>query len=164
MGFWQGLGRLASGKPVFQDDTGLAVPPANTPPAAVAPALVDAHGYKIIPTIELTHLTSHLSGDTLTITAWTANRSDQRIRIDSFEMLGSKRIIRRELDPAQAHELTLYQGPVPHEDHHTRAQLEFCLLVDDDLFELIYYIKFRREPGGTYLVDELRLDGPPRDI
>lgn len=162
MGFWQGLGRLASGKPVFQDASAPVAPSATSPTPAVSP-FVDSRGYKIIPKIDLTHVTSHLNGDTMTVTAWTTNRSDQRIRIDSIEMLGNKRVIRRELMPAEAHELTLYQGPAPHDDHHTRAQLEFCLLADDDDFELVYFIRFYAQ-DGMYLVEELRLDGPPRDI
>lgn len=162
MGFWQGLGRLIAGKPVFQDGS-------TTPTTAAAPAtpttppLVDAHGYKIIPNIDLTHISSHLNGDTLTVTAWTTNASNQPIRIDTVEMLGGTQIIRRELAPSQAHELTLYQGPAPHDDHDTRALLRFCQLVDDDDFELVYYIKLHLESDGIYIVDELAPDGPPRD-
>lgn len=166
MGFFQGLGRIIAGKPVFEvpDQPAAASQPAVQPPKNDAHRFVDERGYKIIPDITLTHTKSRLDNHTMTVTAWATNTSTERVRLDHAVLLGKKQPIMRELAPGQGHEIELYDGPVAHSEHDSRAELVFRLLEIDDIFENVYFIEFARESNGDFVVEELHPDSPVRDI
>lgn len=164
MGFFQGLGRLIAGKPVFEapDDTSTANQATTEQPESHR--FVNEHGYKIIPEIEITHLESHVDDKTMTVTAWATNTSAERIRIDHAVILSQKQTIMRELAPGQGHEIQLYDGPVATNEHDSRAELVFRLLANDDIFDIVYFVEFAREADGHFIVEELHPDNPTRDI
>ena len=169
MGFFQGLGRMIAGKPVFETPAGQdkAAPPqsgSTTLQPDASHRFVDEHGYKVVPRIELTHVQSHINGHTMIVTAWATNTSSERVRLDYATIMGQKQTILRELTPGQAHEIKLYSGPVAQNEHNSRAELVFRLIATDDLFDIIYYAQFHRESNGDFFIDELRPDGPTRDI
>ena len=72
MGFFDGIGRLLQGKPVFQDTgaqpdrpTGEDTRPLKTP--------VDDRGYKIIPELRVEHCRTSFNGNATQVTAWVTN-------------------------------------------------------------------------------------------
>ena len=168
MGFLDGLGRFISGKPVFE-----AQPQAERNnefmgdvDAADAPrtGLVDEHGNKVVPQLEIGQVRSHRNGETMMVTAWVTNRSNQRLRIDEIRMIKQRQQPSRELDPAQAHEITLYQGGIPKDEAEHYMDVVYRITVNGDLFQRRYLIEYYRENDGALLVDELHDDGPVRDI
>ena len=170
MGFFDGLGRFISGKPVFE-----ATQPYDTPNRdsqnnmdmssdTSRTGLVDEHGNKVVPQIEVAHVQSHRHGGDMTVTAWITNRSDQRIRVDETRLIKQRQQPHRELDPAQAHEFTLYQGPLPKDEAEHYLNIVYRISANDDLFERRYLVEYYRESDGGILVDELHEDGVVRDI
>lgn len=142
----------------------------QTPQQQTAPAsqqgsgIVDGNGLKVIPHIELKDLRSHRQGEQLIVTAWVVNDSDQRLRIDSGYLLKQKRQFNQDLSPHQSHELTLYQGPAPHDESEHHAQIIYRLHVNGDVFQNNYRIDYHTESDGTRTVDQLHDDGPVRDV
>jgi len=126
--------------------------------------LVDEHGHKIIPRIELMDLRSHRNGDKLLVTAWVANHSDQRIRIDNCYLLKQKRQFHQEIGPGQSHELRLYDGPAPHDENEHHATIDYRLMVNGDVFRAQYRIAYHYEHDGTRIVGGLVEDSPVRDM
>jgi len=170
MGFLGGLGRLIAGKPVFEDDGGSQTPKRNdTTASSVTPASqgqtsVDERGYKVIPQIELSHFHTNRDGSRMTFEVWLTNHSDEIIRIDSAEIGGQKQVFNRQLGSRESHQFVLYNGEVRHDDHDHHARIVYRLVRSDDLFEEEYFITYARESDSTYIIDELRRDGPTRDI
>ncbi len=170
MGFLGGLGRFLSGKPVFEAEppsvqkNDFLGPMAEQSTDSSRTGLVDEHGNKVVPQIEVAHVQSHRHGNDMTVTAWITNRSDQRIRIDETRMIKQRQQPHRELDPAQAHEFTLYQGPLPKDEAEHYLDIVYRISANGDLFERRYLIEYFRENDGGILVDELHEDGIIRDI
>lgn len=160
MGFFD----FIMGKPMPQSDERpdeVAQPPETE---AQRNGLVDEHGVKIVPTFKLDHVKSHRNDNKLTVTAWVTNNSDQRIRIDWCEMLRHKQQFDRELDPGQGHELTLYEGEIPHDEAEHHAQFVYRSSQNGDLFQRMYRIEYHLEGDEMRTVDNLFEDGPVRDI
>lgn len=171
MGFFDGLGRLLSGKPVFeplpqaeQKDEQYSNDPSPQAGGATRTGLVDERGNKIVPQIEIAHVQSHRHGSDMTVTAWVTNRSDQRLRIDEVRMIKQRQQPHRELEPAAAHELTLYHGSLPKDEAEHSMLVTYRICANGDLFERRYRIEYYRENDGGILVDELHEDGVVRDI
>ena len=166
MGFLDGFGRFIAGKPVFQDGESV-----NSEPVAKEPrhqtdsfgTLLDEHGYKIIPEIEVDDVRTRRNGDEMEVTAWVSNKSEQQVRIDYCLMVGQKRVLNYELTPHQAHELVLYDGHIPNNNAYHRAELIFRLS-NGDQFDCVYYVTYHEDRDGKFLVNELHNDGPVRDI
>lgn len=167
MGFFTGLGRLIAGKPVFQDEQNTAQTTPQIPQSSVAPqhTFVDERGYKIIPKIELSHVTTHpFGGDKITITAWATNTSNEAIRLDYVTALSQKSTVMRELTPGASHEIELYRGQAPMDENNSRVELVFRIMANGDLFDNIYFAEFTRQSTGQFFMDELHENGPTRDI
>ena len=166
MGFLDGVGRFLSGKPVFQEEVSQATQPAADGNASTASrnGLIDEHGNKVIPKIELTNVRSHRKGDTVMVTAWITNRSDQTVKIHDCHLLKQRQQYQRELGPAGAHEFTLYQGSLPRDEAEHYAEITYSITANGDEFQRRYLIEYYRENDGGILVDELHDDGPVRDI
>jgi hypothetical protein len=164
MGFFDGLGRMMAGKPVFEDTSSHKPPEQPIEPEPVKKSgLRDEKGYKIFPEFSIKNLKSRRSGDQITVTAWITNTCEQRIRIDTVHLL-TKRQISQELNPNQSRELLLYQGPIPSNDHEHEAQIIYRLQENGDVFQDDYIIEYNRESDGKYTVEELHEEGETRDI
>ena len=161
MGFFQGLGRVIAGKPVFQTTSD---PVAPEQPHDAPRRFVDESGRKIIPEIKLTHTKSHIAGESMTVSAWATNQSSEHVRLDYMTLLGQKHTISQELAPGKGSEIKLYNGPVARDDHASRAELVYRLFENGDVFSMTYTIEFNRESNGYYIVEEFHSNNPVRDI
>lgn len=178
MRFFNGLVRMFQGKPVFENPTQTPDPnqasvpgqpvAENTAPAEPATdrfgSPVDARGYKIIPEVELINLKTNRNGDQQVVTAWAVNKSDQEIRVDYTRILSQKLDINRQLGPGQSHEVVIYRGKTPMHDNDDDAEMVFRLMSNTDAFQRRYRVEFHRENDGGFLVEELHIDGPVKDI
>lgn len=164
MGFFDGLGRFISGKPVFEDEGSQSNQPAATSAPDSTRTSVDARGYKIVPKFEVSQLRTTRDGDQMTSELWVQNQSDETIRIDSIGVADQRQVFNRELGPQAGHQFIIYRGPVQRDESRHKAKIVYRLVRSDDLFEEEYFVEFSREPDGAYLIEEFHLNGPTRDI
>lgn len=165
MGFWGALGKLAQGKPVFEDPQAIATPPMADGALPPTPhPWVDDNGQKIIPHIEITHCKSVISGTTMEVTAWVTNTSQLEIELDKIVMIGLKTELDRRLGPGQAHQLKVYRGPVPTNDYAHKANLYYKVVQSDDYFRADYMIEYNRERSGLYSVEDFHPEHDVHDI
>lgn len=177
MGFFDGLGRMFKGEPIFideskkdgqsndNDDPWRQDDP--TPEGQAVPAkslLVDAKGRKVIPTIRLDHCKSYVNGSTMTVTAWATNTGDVEVELDKIEMLGVRYELDRFLNPGKAHEVTIYKGPAPTDESYHEAILHYKIVKNGDYFAAEFMIEYNRESNGVYIVEELHPESVIRDI
>ena len=176
MSFFEGLGRLIRGKPIFidkpkdSDDDYSDDPWKNDEPAVKesTPAeksfLFDEKGRKIIPEIRFEHCKSHINGDDMMVTVWATNTSDLEVEIDKVDMLGVRREIDRFLKPQEAHEILLYKGKIPTDENGHRAILQYKIVENGDCFAAEFRIEYNFESDRRYTVEELHPEPVVRDI
>lgn len=168
MGFLSGLGRLIAGKPVFVAGENVDKPSVDMQQQAVdmppVDDLKDASGHKIAPQITVSHVKSHLSGSSMTVTAWVTNNSQYSVRLDTCTMLSRESRLYRDLSPGQGHEMQFYRGSVVTNDHDYKVRLTFRITENTDEFEMNYVAKFDRNSDGTFIIDQLHQNGSVRDI
>lgn len=159
MGLLGDLGKALMGQQPSSENT------LTSPIAHIAGnGVIDEHGYKIIPTIEVHDLHSHLQGNHLSVTAWIVNDSDQSVRIDTCYLLKQKRQFNQELSPHGSHQLTLYEGPAPTNENEHSAQIVYRLNVNGDTFQNTYRIDYRLQSGGLRTINQLVNDGKTKDV
>lgn len=166
MGFLDVIGRMIQGKPAFE------VTPSESRDTtsdesddqAGARSLVDHRGRKIIPQIEIEHVTSHRQNDSLTVTAWIKNHSATEIELDKIHILGTKLEIDRRLRPGQAYQVTLYKGKMLKHDHDHKTSLQYKIIENGDYFLAHYSIEFKRESDGMYTIKRLEDNNGVQDI
>jgi hypothetical protein len=166
MGFWNGLVKMAQGKPLFEapgepSDDGQ--PAAARADAPTTTAVNDA-GYKIVPEVSLEHCESHLSGDQMDVTVWVTNRSSVPIELDKVVMLGLTTELDRILAPSEARELRFYRGKVPTSDDYHTANLYYKQRSSGDYFCADFTIEYDYDSQGFYEVEELHPVHPVRDV
>lgn len=160
MGFLDGLGKFIAGKPVF-DETNA---PTGHQPSNSTSTPVDASGQKVIPRIEVTDVkTSHHDGHMIT-ELWIDNASNEMVRIDTITMLGQKVTHNNHIEPGKSEQFVVYKGNAPTNDYNDEARITFRLERANDYFENKYFVKLGIESEGIYIIDDVRQDGPTRDI
>lgn len=169
MGFWQSLGRIVAGKPVY-DETSVSdrlySHPDQTQPSkqSAKAAFIDAHGNKIVPEVSFKHFKSYINGPKVTTRAWAVNDSQFELELTKTELLGHHQNIHRRLKPGESHEVMVYDGPVLTHEHDHRAHLYYKIHENDDYFVAEYSIEYHRESSGVFTIEEFHRNNQPRDI
>jgi hypothetical protein len=178
MGFFDSLGRMFKGEPIFvdeskkdgqqdddNDDPWRQDDPATEGQEAPAKSLlVDEKGRKVIPEIRLEHCKSHVDGSTMTVTVWATNTGEVEVELDKIEILGMRYELDRFLNPGKAHEIMIYKGPTPMNDSHHEAVLHYKIVKNGDYFAAEFMIEYNRESNGVYIVEELHPESVIRDV
>lgn len=166
MGFFNGLGKMLQGKPVFED-------PASGSGGEVSdhlttssntPQTTGEDGQKIIPTIRLEHVKSTVNGDKMEVTAWVTNESPLSIELDKVTMMKQRTEIDRHLAPEQAYQVVLYRGEQMANEHEHHAQLQYKIVHNGDYFRADYTIRYQRLSTGKFVVEYLTPERHIRDI
>ncbi len=125
----------------------------------------DDRGKKIIPEVEVTRCQTHVSGDHCEVWAHIENKSEVEIELDKITMIGGKKELDYRLTPGNEREFCVFTGPIPHDNYAREAQLYYKIVENGDYFCARHMVEYVYESdNGTYLVEELRLMHPIRDI
>ena len=165
MGFFSGLGKILSGKPVFdeapqqlRDDTSQLKQEVQQQDAQHTTSFTDTNGNKIIPEVTFRRFKSNHNGSKLTTWAWVKNTSPFEVEIVRVEAVGGHQEIRRRLKPNEEHEVKVYDGSAIVHDNNHQARLYYKIHENDDLFMADYTIEFNRESDGTFTLEEFHPD------
>ncbi len=190
MSFWKAMGRMIAGQPVYQqtdkpvesardedaknwqegilpddsdhvqpgDDVTQDVKPQDTAP------FTTQNGQKIIPEIRVGRCETHLSGDNIELWIVIKNTSEVEIMLDKIVMLGRTTELDRFMKPSEDREFMVYRGPKLKNGSYTKAQIMYKLVATGDYFCADQEVRYHVESDGDYVVDELHLIHPIRDI
>ena len=92
------------------------------------------------------------------------NESPFEVEVQAMTMLDTKTVIGRRLSPQDGHEVMLYRGNVPINDHAHKAQLYYKIVQNGDSFCADFMIEFNRESNGTFTVEQLHPDHIVHDV
>jgi hypothetical protein len=162
------LGRIMSGKPVFDsNDTSPSqadgqAPNDQAPATPGAPASAvrkgDANTY---PVVEVRRVETRVDGNTMQVYCYIRNSSPELLVLDKIQLLG---LTKRLGDDLRPNEYLTYSGPALQNDQYREALVDYKT-ASGDYFEALYEVIFSfHQENKTYTVGELRLRPPIRDI
>ncbi len=184
MGFWNGLGKLISGKPVFDtsspedaknawDDDAPTVDYAEERDAKrqehagnTAVSLYDANGNKQIPEAGVSRVKYILSGNAVEVWATIQNHSQSRdLFLDKMTLCGQKWELDYPLGPGAERAFVVYKGSILKNDGYKKAELYYKDAGTGDYFRADHMVEYEYESqDGAYHVNSLELIRPINDI
>jgi hypothetical protein len=170
MGMWDFVKKMATGKPIFEEppreqasDRAGWVEESSQPAESPSPFL-DEHGRKIVPEVRVERCKSHLNGAHMEVTAWLTNVSSFEIELDKMIVRGMRTELDRRLRPNEGHEVTVYKGQQPMDDHDHKAQLYYKIVENGDYFCADFMIEYNRESSGMFTIEEFHPDHIVHDV
>ena len=163
MSFIGFMKRLVMGQPLF--DGQQPIPPGSPPVSADQPASFTRKGDSTtFPVVQITRVDNHFNGSNLQVYCRIRNNSRERIVLDKIRLLGTARQITDDLQPNEEREYVVYEGPPLQNQAYHDAQLDYRT-ESGDYFEADHDVTFSYQADNkTYLIDEVRLHTPIRDI
>lgn len=171
MGFFDGLGRMIKGEPVFQvgDNSQVNPPQSSSQPNQPNPDVNDAgqplhNGEKIRPVVRIERARHEPSGDHLEIWGHIQNDSQVPVSLESINILGTNYNLQDvTLNPGQQREIRIYEGSTIKSTSYTKCEL---LYRDNtgDYFKAQHIIDFKQESDGTFIIYRFRQVLPIYDV
>lgn len=182
MGFWTIVSRMIAGKPAFEVsdlDRASRADEFGASPAAEAPTVIpdlpggghldrgrrlDDQGRKIIPTIQIVRLQSHLSGEHLEVSAFIHNLSAIEVELDRVNIFGQTLKLDHWLKSGEEHEIVVYRGPSLQATAYKTAELYYKDCGSGDYFCAHHQLDYRQEGDGHFLPHSIHLIHPIQDV
>ncbi len=128
-----------------------------------------ANGQKIIPTVSIERVESHLSDDMRRVEVWATvkNHSDFDVELTRVNFWRLHTNPGRFLKPGEGYEIRIYAGETRHDDAEHKAELQYKIVQTGDYFQADHRIDYHYERDGDdefYVPEEMRLIVPIRDI
>ncbi len=167
--FFEGLKRMAQGKPVFtnedQNDAPVYRKEEEQPDDQQQPAVVQERtaGPKIIPEAIIERIECRIDGSQMTCDFTIKNISKVMVELDKIRLLGTMKELDRQLQPGETREFPVYSGTVMRNNYETRLELHYKDQ-NGDYFCAIHNIEFEKQPDNTYIVHRVRFVPPVRDV
>lgn len=161
MGFWQSLGRVVRGEPVFTtpNDSASSTAQHQSP----VHGQQQAGGVKQLARAIVEETESHVNGHHVRVTARIKNDSEGRVELDKIRIMGGKRELDTWLNPQQEREFVVYEGEMPKHRNYDDAWLDYK---DEtgDYFQQYHTVEFQQEDDGCYSIKYIRPSGSVKDI
>ena len=155
MGFFEGLGRMVKGEPVFQSGDA-----SSGNDSSATSRRVDGKNPPRVILDEPDHRDYNGRAE-LYVTM--KNQSDQTVVVDFIEMLGVTTQLERYMKPGEEYELRAYVGQSLRSGAYTKARLQYR---DEsgDYFCAHHYVEYRVDGSGVYEVVRIKLTPPIQDV
>lgn len=163
MGFFDFMGRMAKGEPVFQDESNEKPASQQAPTPEPEGPIIKKGDPSTFPVVHITKVTPHTSGDHLQLYCHIENTWGKPVELDKIVIFNTKRELDMQLRAHEVRDVLVYDdGLLRHEDHEAVLQYK---TEDGDYFEARYFVTFHYRPqNGTYDVAEIQLREEIRDI
>ena len=156
MGFFEGLGRMVKGEPVFQAGD-------SSSNGGEGDKNSSSSGVKNIPVV-IVEQVDHRDQSGQAESYWTVkNTGNKTVILDKIIAFGQTQPHERYLQPSEEFEIRVYRGPSLQNGSYTKAELQYR---DEsgDYFSSEHLIEYSAESDGTYEVVRVRFLSPVRDI
>ena len=141
---------------------------ADVPPQEVD-QYTSANGQKIIPTVSIERVESHLSGDMQRVEVWVyvKNHSNFDVELTRVNFWRQHNDPGRFLKPGEGYDIHIYSGETRHDDAEHKLELQYKIVQTGDYFQADHHIEYRYERNDTaefYIPEDMKLIQPIRDI
>jgi hypothetical protein len=155
MGFFGALGNIMAGKPVFGPDN-------TTSSAERAPQQDGGSTEKVVPVVRVTRVESPINGNRLDVNLEFRNESPVEVWLTRITLLGVSRGLSDDLKPGQSAEIPVYSGPIPPNDSHRDAEVEYRTM-DGEYFAARHEVHYQQQSDGLH-VYQLKLITPIKEL
>lgn len=162
MGFFNALGKVLAGKPVFEPQQGGSTAAPTQQPAG--PIQQTAAGPKHIPELHLGRVECQVNGERMDVYVDIANRSAEPIFLDDITVLGMRRELQRQLKPGEGRQQFVFSGQRLTNQPSGYAELRFRKVSDGDYFLNYYRYDCTQQRDGGYIIGLFRPTGPTKDV
>lgn len=164
MGFMDFLGRMAGGKPIFDEDTSAKENATAPPEADLLESTLQKSDSHTFPNVHVKRVSTRLNGATMQVYCQILNTWNQEVMLDKITLLGVKHEIDDYLSPNEEQQFLVYDGPMP-ADQNREAFLDYKVRDTGDYFQSVHDVTFMyHDDSKRYSVNEMRLRLPIRDI
>lgn len=167
MGFFSFLGKMAKGEPVFTNSPDKAdLPRTGSAQMQADGAAVNPPAGKVIPLIYARRVESRLDSGGTFVDCWVLfeNNGAVSVFIDKINIFGTTRELDRILQAGETYEFEVFRGPAPTNGNYQTATVSYRDNTTGDYFEARFMLRYDLEASGVYLLDEMILEQPVRDI
>lgn len=166
MGFFDALGKIIQGKPVFEPTDGAAQNGQN--PQTAVPAQPQAgtptpQGPKTIPVVQIRRVECIDDGPRMELHVDIHNDSREDVMLDKILLLGTVRELDTTLRPGEARQFMVYKGNRTQNEPRGYAEVQYRK-TDGDYFSALHVLRGRKESDGYWDVIEFRLQLPIKDL
>lgn len=162
MSFFETFKRIVQGKPPFevpkQDGQNQQPLQQSQPAAPQAP-----RGPKVIPEVEIERTTYRTNGSQMQVLCIIQNNSQGTIELDKIRLLGTSSELDSFLRPGEERQYTVYSGNRPQNTNYRIAEL-YYKDATGDYFCADHYIDYDQEDDRTFVITEMNLRRPIRDV
>ena len=164
MGFFDTLGKMINGEPVFdsQSSQPQTPQPATTPGMAADPTRSET-GHKLHPDMRVSRVKTSRNGDKMTSYSWVQNNSPYAVVLKKFYVMGQGVAMNYVLTPGQGREVKVYDGRIATSEHDAHAYLDIMIEQNGDYFQQEFHVEFDRQADGAYLIEEFHPEAHVRD-
>lgn len=166
MGFFDVVGKMIKGEPVFDAQHEQSTRPASVPQGANQQAADNtrtASGQKVEPEVRVTKLKTTRNGDKMVSYGWVQNNSPFAVEVTKLYIMGRGLAAGTQLGAGQGHDMKLYDGPVASSDRESHAYLDCKIVQNGDYFRQEFFVEYDRQSDGKFLAEELHVE-EVRDI
>lgn len=162
MGFFDTLGKIINGQPVFDEPQTIAPSPVSGTTSRSDPTRTDT-GHKLHPQVRVTRVKTSRSGNRMTSYAWVQNDSPYAVTLKKFYVMGQGSSMNYQLNPGQSREVQVYSGRIATSEHEADAYLDIMIAQNGDYFQQEFHVEFDRQGDGMYLIEEFHPEDHVRD-
>lgn len=148
MGFFQSLGRMINGQPVFQSGDNTDAPTASK---------------KVFPVVVINRTECRASGQSMELDVDIQNNSVGEIMLDKIILFGQKHEIDTELATGEKREFTVFRGPRPASASDQPCELQYRDATGD-YFSSRHILSCEKLSDGLVWVKGVKFLPPVRDI
>jgi hypothetical protein len=171
MGFWEVTKRVLQGKPGFEapkkdadwDDDQPTIDFAEKD-TVQEKTLYDEKGYKVLPIVAVTNVSSRQDSDHIELWATIKNESTRDIKLDKITLLGTTFRMNYPLSRGSQRVFRVYSGPQIKHDAYKTAELFYLDTATNDYLRADHTVEYRLESDGTFDINDFELITPIRDL
>lgn len=161
--FFDGLKKMAQGKPVFDGDESASQQSTAASSASEPDTQTPTSQPKILPQIIIERFKYSESGDRIDYFFTFQNSSTVAVELDKILIFDTHREINNYLRPGEKREYKTYSG-----SRHTIAPNTQCELTfkdpSGDYFKTVHYIESQKDGDGIYRIKHVKFIPPVRDV
>lgn len=151
--FFEGLKRIAQGKPVYQY-TG------STPQSSTNAQGSETNEVRRTPKVYIERTETDIDGDKMRTYADIKNESEETVLLDKIRLLGTTREIDTTLKAQDRKEILIYDGKAPDNNRDHDAELQYKDM-NDNYYKARHDVRF--EPhGDLYAIDKMPYENTSR--
>jgi hypothetical protein len=161
MAFFETFKRIVQGKPPFEAPKPDGQDQQSTQQTQAAPTA--RSGPKVIPEVEIERTTSRSDGSRMQVTCIIQNNSQGVIELDKIQLLGTSLELDNFLRPGEERQYNVYNGNRLQHTNYRTAEL-YYKDASGDYFCANHNIEYDQEADNTYVITEMQLQRPIRDV